>query len=285
MPPHHLEISRSINVKKSKTLRILLCWMMSLGIVGILECHKAACEQKKEVHLVPGKRGIVTVVYDGDTIKVKFENGSQERVRLIGIDTPEMDEKEENLRFYAYTAKRFSFYHLYNKKVELSYDKTLRDDYGRILAFVWFKDGILFNEFILKEGFASALLKFPFREDFRERFIRADREARALEKGMWQRRSPPVLSIRDVRPNIGKLVSLEYFCKDVEESDRFVFLHSRRNEFSALIPKESRHLFLPVDSYSGKYVLVKGFLEEYRGKPEIVLFLPIQIELKPKKTN
>ena len=66
--------------------------------------------------------GLVTAVYDGDMIKVRFKNAKARKVRLIGIDTPEMEDSRAEAKFRAQMAKRFAFFYLYRKTVKLSYD-------------------------------------------------------------------------------------------------------------------------------------------------------------------
>ena len=55
--------------------------------------------------------GTVTAVYDGDTIRVKLDNGDSEIVRLIGVDAPELGDERDEVRFLAFMSKRFAFYH------------------------------------------------------------------------------------------------------------------------------------------------------------------------------
>ncbi|HDZ26029.1 MAG TPA: hypothetical protein ENH65_05905, partial [Candidatus Aminicenantes bacterium] len=57
--------------------------------------------------------GLVTAVYDGDTIKVRFKNEKERKIRLIGIDTPEIGDSREEAKFRAHIARRFAFFYLY----------------------------------------------------------------------------------------------------------------------------------------------------------------------------
>ena len=52
---------------------------------------------------------MVIAVYDGDILKVRFDEGSEKRVRLIGIDVPETNDSREEVRYRAHMAKRFVF--------------------------------------------------------------------------------------------------------------------------------------------------------------------------------
>ena len=218
--------------------------------------------------------GTAAVVYDGDTIKVRFDSGSERRVRLIGIDTPEIANTPAETQLEALLAKRFTFHHLFRKRVQLGYDSEMEDKYGRLLAYVRI-EGRLFNEFILKEGFARVFLKFPFA--MKDSFIRAQEEARQKKKGFWQEKPYPLISHRDARHHTGKLMRVSFICARMRETSSFLYITPRTQDFAALIPKEYRYLFGDIRRLDGKAIQVSGFLEEYRGQPQIMLFFPSQL--------
>jgi micrococcal nuclease len=222
--------------------------------------------------------GLVTAVYDGDTIKVRFKNEQEKKVRLIGIDAPEIEAEREEAKFRAQMAKRFAFFYLYRETVKLSYDWEIEDKYDRLLAYIWTEKQGLFNKFILNEGFAAVFLKFPFK--YREEFIEAEREARKLEKGLWKKGPYPSISVNDTRAYLGKLLSVKYACSRVQAKGKFIFLYSPGDEFSTLVPLENVSLFPELKSFKGKVLIVTGFLEEYKGKPQIVAFFPRQIKIE-----
>lgn len=101
----------------------------------------------------------VTRVIDGDTIEVDY-NGTLEKVRLIGVDTPESvhpdssKNTEEGILASDYTKER-----LEGKQVELEFDIQQRDQYGRLLAYVWV-DGVMYNKTLLEDGVAN-LATYP----------------------------------------------------------------------------------------------------------------------------
>ncbi len=225
------------------------------------------------------QKGSVTVVYDGDTIRVRFENGQSKKVRLIGVDAPEMDAVGDEARFRALMAKRFAFFYLYGKDIELSYDWELEDAYGRLLAYVWTESEGFFNKLILEEGFASVLLRFPFRADFKKEFMEAETDARSQGKGLWHEGPYPSIELNRWKEGLGKIVTLLSVCAQTEPQGKFFFLHDSGGEFSALIPQESLSLFPDVKKYKGKTLSITGFLEEFRGKPQILIFLPCQIRM------
>ncbi len=221
----------------------------------------------------------MTAVYDGDTIRVKLDNGDSETVRLIGVDAPELGDDRAEVRFLAFMSKRFAFYSLYRERVKLVFDWERRDKYNRLLAFV-FTDNRLFNEFILIEGFASVFLKFPYREDFRKRLEAAAQEARSEGRGFWQPKPYPVISAREAKRNVGKLLSVRFQCEQVQSQGKFLFLHAETGEFSVVVEKARLEEFPNLRSYRGKRVEGTGFLEDYKGKPQVFVFLPHQLSIE-----
>lgn len=121
-------------------------------------------------------------VIDGDTVRVRFFDGREHKVRLLGIDSPEMNDLRETVRIQAHLAKRYAFFHLYRKDVHLAYDWDREDDFGRILAYVWL-DQTLFNEKIISEGFAFAYRRHPYK--MQKQFIKLEDEARRKNRGLW----------------------------------------------------------------------------------------------------
>lgn len=221
--------------------------------------------------------GTVVTVYDGDTIKVRFPNGTEERVRLIGVNAPEVDDPREEASYQAHLAWRFTFFHLHRQKITLTYDQTPRDKHGRILAYVWVNRHTLFNELILREGFAAAFLAFPFRRDYQERFREAQNKARQLGRGLWKEGEPEVIPSSSVASRLGELASVRFICSRVRKSRSFLYLESTDGLFEALIPRERRGRFPPEKTYPGRVLTVTGFLEKFRGRPQILLFFPRQL--------
>jgi micrococcal nuclease len=226
--------------------------------------------------------GQVVVVYDGDTILIRFDNGRVRKARLIGIDAPEIEDEREDVRFLAYMAKRFVFFHLYRKRVKIEYDWERTDKYRRILVYVWTEREGLFNEFILREGYASVYTKFPFKTAYRERFVAAERQARDLDKGLWKKEPLLAISAKDALGHVGKLRCVKFECVNVRTRGNFIFINSTGG-FSALIPRKQVALFPKITSLKGREISVRGFVETFKGKPQIMVFLPQQIKINEQK--
>jgi micrococcal nuclease len=226
------------------------------------------------VLLFPADQGTVVVVYDGDTIKVKLDNGIERRVRLIGIDTPEIGEKPLDAPLEALLAKRFTFYHLFRQRIKLTYEHEREDRYGRLLAYVWNENG-LFNQFILEQGFARVFLKFSF--TMKDAFIDAQKEAQDERRGFWREKPHPVITAQRAKKHIGNLIRMSFSCARIRESGDLLFLQTKTGDFAAVIRKEYLSLFGEVQELEGRDLEIFGFLEEYKGQPQIMLFFPSQI--------
>lgn len=125
----------------------------------------------------------VVRVVDGDTIIIDY-NGTEERVRLIGVDTPESvhPDKEKNTEFGT-TASNFSKELLTDKYVKIELDVQERDQYGRILAYVYLND-VMVNKTLLQEGYAK-VATYPPNVKYVDDFTSIQEEARNNKKGLW----------------------------------------------------------------------------------------------------
>lgn len=137
---------------------------------------------------------LVKRAVDGDTLEL--ENG--DRVRLIGIDTPEVHESDklyrdaqrsgEDSKIIKALGKRsheFTRQLVEGKRVSLEFDVERYDRYKRILAYVYLKDGTFVNAEIVKQGYAS-LLTYPPNVKYESLFLELYREAREHKRGLWQ---------------------------------------------------------------------------------------------------
>ena len=137
---------------------------------------------------------LVQRAVDGDTLKL--ETG--ERVRLIGIDTPEMHESDklyrdsqrtgEDVRTIQELGKRayeFTKKLVEGKRVILEFDVERYDKYKRLLAYVYLKDGTFVNAEIVKQGYAS-LMTIPPNAKYSNLLLKLYQEARANKRGLWK---------------------------------------------------------------------------------------------------
>jgi micrococcal nuclease len=128
---------------------------------------------------------IVRRVYDGDTIEVEFR-GVTERVRYIGIDTPEMGDPRPPIREVARAAAAENRALVDGRVVRLEFDVQQRDRYGRLLAYVWVGDPRI-NERLVRDGFARAG-SYPPNVRLQDRLRAAERSARTDGRRLWDGR-------------------------------------------------------------------------------------------------
>jgi micrococcal nuclease len=134
----------------------------------------------------PGATRTCVRVVDGDTILLDGD----ERVRLIGVDTPELHRPNTPVQFYAREASAFTRRLVEHRRVRLEFDRThpsdgypRRDKYGRTLAYVYLGDGTFVNLEIVRRGYGFAYTRFPFR--YLDEFRAAERAARESGAGLW----------------------------------------------------------------------------------------------------
>lgn len=104
-------------------------------------------------------RVAVVRVTDGGTVKIPREIDGENRVRFIGVDTPETD-SERGQEPYGEEAARFTQRSLEDQNVIREFDVERKDDYGRLLAYAYLPDDSMFNETLLREGYAQ-IATFP----------------------------------------------------------------------------------------------------------------------------
>jgi micrococcal nuclease len=124
----------------------------------------------------------VTRVVDGDTIHVTLD-GRDERIRLIGIDTPEIAHDGRPAECFGDRAAADTRRRLQGRSVRLAFDVRLRDRFDRVLAYVY-DDGGLVNLALVHDGFA-VVLTVPPDTRMADDFERAENEARTAGRGLW----------------------------------------------------------------------------------------------------
>jgi Micrococcal nuclease (thermonuclease) homologs len=134
-------------------------------------------------------------VVDGDTLQVEL-NGKRERVRLIGVDTPETKHPRKDVQYFGVEAFEYTKNTLENRSVWLEFDIGQRDRYGRLLAYIWLEEPPAnptdqdvrknqFNAHLLLNGYAQIMTIQP-NVKYVDYFKEYQSEARDNKKGMWK---------------------------------------------------------------------------------------------------
>lgn len=147
----------------------------------------AACASPTPGAAIPDDAGVGTVidVIDGDTLDVAI-GGSDERVRLIGVDTPESVAPDRPVQCYGAEASlALSTLLPVGTEVHLARDAEARDRYGRLLAYVYrAHDDLLVNLALVEEGFADAVT-YGDNEALYDELVAAESAARQAGRGLW----------------------------------------------------------------------------------------------------
>lgn len=132
------------------------------------------------IKAIPGQPIQVARAIDGDTIELI--NG--ERLRYIGIDTPEEFDQRKPVQCYAAEAAARNHQLVAGQTVTFYPDVATQDKYGRWLGFVYLPDGTFVNLTLVAEGYAFA---YPYKPDISKKneFATAERAARGGALGLW----------------------------------------------------------------------------------------------------
>jgi micrococcal nuclease len=161
--------------KKGGIATVALAVVLTIGYMAIGQDTNSPDLTENEARVIK--------VADGDTITINYQ-GQEEKVRLIGIDTPESvhPDRSKNVPF-GKVASDFTKSHLLGEVIQIELDAQERDKYGRLLAYVYL-DGKMFNETLLEEGMA-VLSTYPPNVKYVDRFTDLERTAREKNKGLW----------------------------------------------------------------------------------------------------
>lgn len=122
-------------------------------------------------------------VPDGDTIHL--EDGR--RVRLLGIDAPELGRDKTPDQYYARESRDALRRLIDGRRIRLETDGQGEDRYGRLLAYVFLPDGRMANEVLVEQGLAFFYPHTHQKRDFQRRMLEAQRRAIMTRKGFWPR--------------------------------------------------------------------------------------------------
>lgn len=247
----------------------------------------------------------VTRIYDGDTIEA-LVSGRSQKIRYIGIDSPEMSDSREAVLEMARAATEANRRLVEGRIVRLEYDVQTRDTYGRLLAYVWIGDTLV-NEVLVRDGYAAAR-SFPPNVRYQERLRAAQQDAQDAGRRLWDGRlADGPLRLRgnqstrasaEARPGDGLQLDAFDANRHVGEvatvcgrvaggrylgGDGLTFLNLERRypnqPFTIVVPSSTRRAMggTPETDLPGMDVCVAGRIELHRGTPQILVHDPAQL--------
>ncbi|MGB3341763.1 MAG: thermonuclease family protein [bacterium] len=241
--------------------------------------------------LTCAKTDKVTEIIDGDT----FRTAGGETVRLLGVNAPEINEPGADI------AKTGLALLIFDKDVYLKKDVSDKDDYERMLRYVYVGDKSINAELIIM-GYVETRF-YPPDTLYRKEFVELEQTAVRNKRGLWafavfqppdtsgfvktvshEEVPPDVISWRDAVQYYGQTKTVEGRVVASNNTGKVCFLNFHKNwkkYFTVVIFSSDFDKFpaRPEDYYLNRNVRVKGLIKEYKGKPEIILKGPAQIEI------
>lgn len=263
----------------SKTRSAITIFIISFFIFTV-SCNTDVKSGDKELFKV-------VEVVDGDTFIINDEHSS--RVRMLGIDTPEIINEYGPGEPFSKEARKLLEEYIGDKSVTLEYGEEKFDPYGRILAYVFVDDRFI-NEEMLEKGLARLFI-FREKHEYNATLRKAEDTAKKTRKGIWGNQSgfeydagnsdflvKPV----NVKRHVDQRVVTRGKITGVRKSDKVTVL-SIEDDLDIVIFADNLGSFThfginPAEDYTGQLVKVIGKVTVYRGRTQIVVNHPVAIK-------
>ena len=171
-----------VRVKILFLLGLLAAAALEAGSTTDQEARLGTSEQSRASPIAGSEKRVVIRVIDGDTIVVS----PNEKVRLIGVNTPETVHPKKPAECYGKEAKEFTRSTLEGKSIRLAFDEKRhqhKDKFRRTLAYAYLEDGTMLNRELIRQGYAKAETRFRF--DRLTEFVQVERKAQDQGLGLW----------------------------------------------------------------------------------------------------
>lgn len=202
-------------------------------------------------------RAQVDYVYDGDTLRLS--NG--DKVRLVGVNTPELDHERGHHQPQAEAARDYLQQLLANSDgVYLLYASERHDRYQRVLAHLFLSDGRNINELLLQQGLAFRIA-VPPNLRFQDCYRSAEDEARSAHRGVWSQSSYWVLDSRELERNLKGFRLIRGRVVRVEQTQKSIWLVLEGERLRVRIARsDMASLGADPQRWLGQTILLRGWV-------------------------
>ncbi len=212
-------------------------------------------------------------IYDGDT--VELENGK--KIRFLGLNTPELKHRDNDAEAGGEEAKAWLQGKLEHAKVRLEFDVERTDKYGRTLAYLVTDKNENINVALVKEGLATVSI-FPPNLRYVNQLVDAGNQAEHAHIGIWALPDYAPMAINTLTEAghsgwarwVGKVI-------EIRTTPKYIFLVFSDN-FDARIERQWLSLFPNVETYLGKTVEVRGWLNKRKKHFSVLVRHPSVIK-------
>ncbi|WP_157753567.1 thermonuclease family protein [Ghiorsea bivora] len=191
-------------------------------------------------------------VVDGDT----FKTIQGEKIRLLGINTPEIQHDTSSAQPFGQQAKNALITLIAGKQVRLTFDKEKKDKYGRTLAHVYLRNGLWVNAALVEQGLAHVYTFAP-NISAAKKLLRIEQKAIAAKRKMWGHKRWRVITPKQLRTGLlGQFRLIHGVVTKVEKNGwRFEL-----GKLTVTVPKSYRRAFKRNTLKLGQQILVRGKL-------------------------
>jgi len=257
-----------VNYKQFTGFCVLLFWLYS-PLSHSEDCLSDRIDQY----------AIVSQVYDGDTIKLK----SGKKIRLIGVNTPEMNHKTGEPEPFAKQAKEYLQRKVLRKKVGLRYGSEKKDRHGRYLAHIFLNDQLNLQQALLTKGLAVNI-SFPPNLWQQECYADAEKSARKNLKGIWKNHQKNIILASRIKPSQSGFQFIKGRISDIKQNKKAFWLNlstNRNKPVTLRIYKENLSYFKNVDieKLEGKSIIAKGWISRHKKHYYITIRHPSALQI------
>lgn len=200
-------------------------------------------------------------IYDGDTLRL--DDGR--KIRLIGINTPELGKKDKPAEPYAIKAKNaLKAIVKESKSITLRYGKDKKDRYGRFLAHVFLADGQNIQATLLNQGLAR-VITVPPNTQFTSCYLDVERQARCNKTGLWH--NTDILEANKLEEHHVGFHLVQGKVKNISTNNKGIWLNID-NKLTIGIRPDNQPLFNidTINKLSNQTIMVRGWINKQANK-------------------
>ncbi len=264
----------TITSQKRRTIHfvcLFLCPFISFVVVNysVAGCHTFENRDPDKTEIV-----YLQYIYDGDTLKLK----DGRKIRLIGINTPEIGRKGKKSQAYAQKAKK-ELRHLLSSSTSLYlvYDEDKKDKYQRILAYLYLQDGTDVQGFLLSAGLAMSIVVLP-----NDRNLNCYRELEAKAKnkkiGIWQQKKYDGIQAKRLTRNVKGYRFVNGKVTAVKNENAYMLLEL--DKMLSIKLSKVAYSHYKKTQFKGREISVRGWVYPFKHKLGLTLYHPDNMSLK-----
>lgn len=224
-------------------------------------------------------------VYDGDTLLLT----DKRKIRLIGIDTPEVKHHKQKKQAYSAKAKEAlrELLKKHNYRISLRYGPEKKDRYSRTLAHVFTPDGINISTWLLENSFAKTLV-FPPNIQLAQCYKETELEAQSRSLRIWGLKQNQLLLAKSLSSRVKGDVRLKGKVKKVTHHKKSIIIEldsDKKSHIRLRIQKKHLAYFKKLNTKKlwDKTIIISGYLKNKRNKRMIDLKHPSQLRIVSNK--